>query len=77
MVHTPDCASKHKVQPIPWHEKLFNATLVGHAWEVLYPLRHTMDEAIGHGLIHGGEKMPHPGCDPAKLARCCAPDSPV
>ena len=68
MVHTPDCASLHKVRAIPWQGKMFNATLIGYAWEPLYPLRHTMELAIGHRLIHGGEKMPHPGCGLAKLA---------
>ena len=62
MVHTPDCASLHKVKPIPWTDKQFNATLIGNSWQQLYPLRHTMDDAIRSGLIHGGELLPHPGC---------------
>ena len=33
MVHTPDCASLHKVKPIPWADKTFNATLIGSSME--------------------------------------------
>ena len=74
MVHTPDCADLHKVQAIPWQAKAFNATLIGNAWDKLYPLRHTMKEAIWRGLIPGGEMMPHPGWARATLPRapaCC------
>ena len=62
MVHTPDCASQDKVRPLPWHEKRYNATLVGGTWDKLYPLRHTMATAIEAGIIHGAERLPHPGC---------------
>ena len=62
LVHTPDCASLHKIRPVPWRQKSINATLIGNSWEVLYPLRHTMQQAIDAGMIHGGELLPHPGC---------------
>ena len=62
MVHTPDCASLFKVRPLPWQDKIYNATLVGNTWEQLYPLRATMAAAIEAGRIPGAELMPHPGC---------------
>ena len=66
MVHTPDCANPTKVFPIKWEHKIFNASLVGGYWKLLYPLRNTMREAIQADLIHGGSVYEHPGYWPFK-----------
>lgn len=51
--HIPDCADPNSALPVPWADKLVNATQIGHTWEGLYPMRGRMAAAISHGLIPG------------------------
>ena len=74
MVHTPDCASQTKVFPIEWGLKHFNASLVGFAWELLYPLRHTMAKSIDNNLINGGVVYQHPGYWPFQAESRTGPE---
>lgn len=60
-VHIPDCANPAMAMPLPWSERATNATLVGHTWEKLYPLRPKIQAAVSQGLIHGGIEHEHPG----------------
>lgn len=59
--HVPDCAQPTMARPIPWEQKAHNATLIGHTWDKLYPLRPRIKEAIDRGLIPGGDEHKHPG----------------
>lgn len=83
MVHTPDCANPAKVFPVEWEQKEFNASLVGGSWQLLYPLRNTIKEAIKAALIHGGSVYEHPGYWPfegdagSRPSSTYIPDAPV
>lgn len=59
--HIPDCAVPALAQPVPWVQKIANATLIGHTWDKLYPLRPKILEAVTEGLILGGVHYEHPG----------------
>ena len=82
MVHTPDCANPAKVFPIDWEEKNFDASLVGFHWDLLYPLRSTMREAVLANHIHGGSVYEHPGYWPfshnaSRPSATYIPDAPM
>ena len=51
--HIPDCADHKVAQPVPWADKLVNATQIGHTWKDLYPMRGKMAAAVSNGLIPG------------------------
>ena len=59
--HIPDCAEPSMAFPIPWDEKTTNATLIGHTWWRLYPLRPKIQAAVSGSLIAGGVQHQHPG----------------
>ena len=82
MVHTPDCANPAKMFPLDWEQRQYNASLVGSTWDVLYPLRVTMEQTIGDGRINGGSVYEHPGYWPfasgdTRPSMTYTPDAPV